>query len=386
MKSIKKNFTLMLALAISIMFISTKPIYASAGPYLVINHVPVTGGAKPLLDKGTTLVPIRVISETLGAELDWNPDTEQIRIYTTGSSIEMTIGDPNVKVNGQAQTLAVAPTIDKGSTMLPIRFVGEALNCTVSWDNAKNTAYITSPNLAKAELPNFSHDPWGRKVKTSNLPKNAVIFPYIAEDVPNWAYENINMTHTALASSKGLMHLPKEFFYSGYNHAQVVDVLNRHFDTVLNLDYRTINKDEFKSYVNEVFSDKSFEKTGFSGAEWADTYVDYVVDNKITTTGSAIIMPEAFWVNNANDLIISAWVNLEVTSQDLVDSRLVFQDFGNFPTSGLRSGVFPSTQTNQKYEGLVQFRMFGNKIDYRTNSIVDQIHPQVNGFGGAYIQ
>ena len=144
--------------------------------------------------------------------------------------------------------------------------------------------------------------------------------------------------------------------------------------------YQTINKEDFKTYARESFFANSFTSTGYTSSEWADTYVDYVVRNKIMTKGSATILPEMFWTNHLNQSIVSAWVNLEVIGHDLSDNSLMFQDFGSFPS---RSIPLPSTKIATVYEGLVQFRMIGDKIDYMTNSVIRQIHPSSNGFGGA---
>lgn len=383
MTKISKISRLLIAALISVSAINMTPVYGNTDPHLLINHLPATGDAKPILKDGATLVPIRVISETLGSIVHWDQRTKKISISHAETVIEMTLDNPQVKVDGAFQTITTPPMIHNGSTMLPIRFVGEALDAQVHWDNTKKTASVISSDIPEAQIPDFTSDAWGREVKTKNLANNAVIFPYTLETVPNWVYENINMTDIALASKSGVKQIPKDFFSSDYDFDQAVKVLDKHFDTVLNIDYKTIDRAQFKNYIDETFSDKSFKAKGFSNIEWASAYVDYVKDNKIATEGSAVVLPEMFWANNAGEVIVSAWVTLKVTNQEIANPRLVFKDFGNFPYNP-PSGRFPTTKTGHQYEGLVQFKMIDYKVDYSTNAIIDQIHPEAKGFGGAY--
>lgn len=379
----KKICGFFIALVISLSMINVTPIYANSQINLTINYVPITSGAKPIITKGSTLVPIRIISETLGANVQWNPKTKQVSISNPDTTINMTIGNPKVKVNDLLQTIPAAPVIHKGSTMLPIRFVGEALDATVNWDSQTRTVSVLGRDLAQAPKPDFTVDPWGRKVRTSNLPKNAGIFPYMVEDVPNWVYEKINMTSPSLTSGSGIGKFPKELFSSQYDYQPAIDLLESHFERVLNVNHKTIDQIDFKNYVQSAFNDQSFASTGFSNMEWAGAFVDHVISNKIISKGSAKILPEMFWTNSLGETIVHAWVELQVLQQG-PKGQGGFQDFGGFPSNESLTGIYPHLVTNKKYQGLVQFRLIDNEIDYNTNSIGSQIHPEPNGFGGAY--
>lgn len=370
-------------LAISTGLVNITPIYANSQVKLVINYVPITSGAKPMISKGSTLVPIRIISETLGANVQWNPKTKQVSISNPDTTIHMTIGNPKVKVNDELQTISAPPIIHKGSTMLPIRFVGEALDSMVNWDSQTRTVSVLGRDLAEAPSPDFEEDPWGRKVRTSNLPSNAGIFPYMVEDVPNWVYEKINMTSPTLTSGSGIGKFPKEFFNSNYDYDATIDMLENHFKIVLDVNHKTIDRLEFKNHVQAAFNDKSFASAGFSNIEWTGAFVDHIVANKIITKGSAQILPEMFWTNSLGETVVYAWVKLEVLQQG-PKGQGGFQDFGGFPSSESLTGIYPHLYTNKEYQGLVQFKLINNEIDYNTNSIGSQIHPESNGFGGAY--
>jgi N-acetylmuramoyl-L-alanine amidase len=121
---------------------------------LQIDGQAVATDMDPFILNGRTLVPARVVSETLGANVDWNADTQQVTVTSGDTTIILTIGSPNALVNGETVALPdnVAPVlvrVDGGSrTMVPVRFVSEQLGADVDWDNDSRTVLITSPQAA----------------------------------------------------------------------------------------------------------------------------------------------------------------------------------------------------------------------------------------------
>lgn len=80
---------------------------------------------------GSTLVPMRGIFEKLGATISWKADTRTVTATKDGTSIIIRIGSKTATINGKAVTLAAPATIINGSTMVPLRFVSEALGSGV---------------------------------------------------------------------------------------------------------------------------------------------------------------------------------------------------------------------------------------------------------------
>jgi hypothetical protein len=97
---------------------------------------------------GSTLVPMRGIFEALGAKITWKADTSTVTATKDGTSIIIQIGSKTATINGKAVTLAAPATIINGSTMVPLRFVSEALGSGVKWDGKTNTATIKSAGAA----------------------------------------------------------------------------------------------------------------------------------------------------------------------------------------------------------------------------------------------
>lgn len=111
----------------------TGPVWASP-INLRINNQLIAPTVEPFEQDGTTLVPIRIVSENLGAKVGWNSKTKTITIIHEDTEIILTIGSKAAQVNGITKALSLAPQINGDTTMVPIRFVSENLKCIVNWD------------------------------------------------------------------------------------------------------------------------------------------------------------------------------------------------------------------------------------------------------------
>ena len=90
-----------------------------------------------------TMVPIRIISESLGASVDYNVVNNQqiITIRSEEGEITLVIGRKSYTLDNVSYKMDTAPVIVNERTMVPIRFISEALNCNVEWDQ-KNLRVI----------------------------------------------------------------------------------------------------------------------------------------------------------------------------------------------------------------------------------------------------
>ena len=97
-----------------------------------------------------TLVPVRIISEHMGASVTWKQDTQQVQIENGRTSILLTIGSAEATVNGQTvqlydgvpATMAAIGSLTR--TMVPLRFVSEQLGAQVEFDNDTSTVLIST--------------------------------------------------------------------------------------------------------------------------------------------------------------------------------------------------------------------------------------------------
>ena len=101
-----------------------------------VDNEAVIYDAAPVIRNDRTLVPIRIVTETLGGKVDWNGVTKEVTLHIDGKEIKMTVGKTLEKYG-------VAPVIIDGRTFVPVRFVADELGATVAWDDATKTVTIT---------------------------------------------------------------------------------------------------------------------------------------------------------------------------------------------------------------------------------------------------
>lgn len=102
----------------------------------------------------TTLVPLRVISEGLGADVDWDESENTITVEKDGNVISLQIGSTTATINGKAYALPAAAEIKDDTAMVPIRFISEALNANVVWDKDTMKVTISDYEEALAKIDN----------------------------------------------------------------------------------------------------------------------------------------------------------------------------------------------------------------------------------------
>ncbi len=98
----------------------------------------------PVIENGRTLVQMRGIFEALGAEITWDDTTKTVTGKKDNTEVTLQIGNTSAKVNGKDVILDVPAKIISARTMVPLRFVSEALDCEVDWDDTSKTVIISS--------------------------------------------------------------------------------------------------------------------------------------------------------------------------------------------------------------------------------------------------
>lgn len=115
-------------------------------PYMTVNgtkkEIDPGRGTAPVIVKGRTLLPIRAVIETMGGSVAWNDTARTVTIKLKTTTIVLTIDKKQATVNGKAKEMDVAPQIINGRTMVPLRFVTEALGAAVDWNADTKTVTI----------------------------------------------------------------------------------------------------------------------------------------------------------------------------------------------------------------------------------------------------
>lgn len=103
---------------------------------IIINGENLSFDQPPYIENGVTKVPMRKVFEALGAAVEYDEDTRKITAYKDDIVIELVIGSSTAKVNGKEIILTTDVEIKNGTTMVPLRFVSEALGSEVLWNGA----------------------------------------------------------------------------------------------------------------------------------------------------------------------------------------------------------------------------------------------------------
>lgn len=104
----------------------------------------------PVIVNNRTLVPLRFIAEGLGSKVDWNPTNQSITVTLNNSIITLWVNQKLANVNGKFVNLDVAPSIHKGRTMVPIRFISENFGMNVNYDSKTKQISVTTKSSSNS--------------------------------------------------------------------------------------------------------------------------------------------------------------------------------------------------------------------------------------------
>jgi plastocyanin len=107
---------------------------------IIVNGQYVTFDQPPIERSGRVFVPLRGVFERLGASVVY--DNGLINATGNGRNIQLHIGSTEATVNGQATTLDVAPFLVGARTLVPLRFISESLGASVNYDGNSQTVTV----------------------------------------------------------------------------------------------------------------------------------------------------------------------------------------------------------------------------------------------------
>jgi len=113
---------------------------------ITLNGAPIATDVAPYVDSNNrTMVPARFVSEALGADVSWDEATETVTIKKTGTTITLKIGSDTLYKNGAATKMDTAAVLTEERTFVPVRFIAEALGLKVEWDEENMTVKLSTP-------------------------------------------------------------------------------------------------------------------------------------------------------------------------------------------------------------------------------------------------
>ena len=139
----------------------------------VVNGKETSLLSPPTVIQNTTLLPLRfVANEVVGAQVEWNSETQTVTITKNGTVVQVTIGSHTAMIDGLPVELEVTPMIKDGVTLLPVRFISEAFDIQVEFEST--TKVITLTEKIKASVPVVDEKPNEKPIASFVVPQDYV--------------------------------------------------------------------------------------------------------------------------------------------------------------------------------------------------------------------
>jgi hypothetical protein len=134
---------------VAVTVLSTKLIQMQVGAKAaLVNGQSVALQSAPVIKNGTTLVPLRFVAETFGITPVWDGVFQIIDLPLGTRMVRLQIGQRFAAVDGKRVSLDAAPVILGGVTMVPLRFIADTLGADTQWEAATRTIVIVYPRAS----------------------------------------------------------------------------------------------------------------------------------------------------------------------------------------------------------------------------------------------
>ncbi|GIP24154.1 hypothetical protein [Paenibacillus sp. J22TS3] len=224
---------------------------------------------------------------------------------------------------------------------------------TASIETTSLIATASSTPAIEQEKNDASKDPWGRAIRTTNLPKNYKDFPYILEHIPNVMYEGKHKFKFGEILTPA--QFAKESDYSTKTMSKWGDMVEQYGNQILNVDYRTIDQkwaDKVLAVQNQqnIMVRKNLLK-----------YVSWVKKNHIRIEGKLTAEPSTASMGEGNFFMMARF-KFKIISYDKNKDYIIYDDW--FTNNRLKE-----IAKNVEYEGFTDIQ-----LDLTTyNGTLDQV-------------
>ncbi len=251
------SFILGVAIAVSAL---PMHIFANDEIKILLNLEPVEFDQPPLIENGRTLVPFRAILEAMGITVNWNAEEKTITCAKDEKIVSLTIGSNKMIVNDSPVLLDVSPKVVNGRTLVPLRAVSESFNANVDWSSETKTVSIATNLLPLNEItPEFEQEILNsqtsiKQIEITDDNSNVLI---IASVEP----ENFKLSEKAQKIVDKTVPTPEEFLNEsldlcGYKGENGLDELKSEAKEMLEIRGKDFEPLEFMQNYNAFEKDK----------------------------------------------------------------------------------------------------------------------------------
>ncbi|HBQ28842.1 MAG TPA: hypothetical protein DD719_05525 [Desulfotomaculum sp.] len=154
-----------------------------AGTKVLVNGAPLALDVAPLVEQGRLLIPLRAIAEALGAVVKWKEAGESIMVTKGEVSVRLKIGSNTAYKNNIKINLEAPLRITGGRTLAPLRLVSETLGAKVAWEENSRKVIITY-------IVPASHQDMAEEVTVNLLTANQADVEKDLSDLLFWSFQN----------------------------------------------------------------------------------------------------------------------------------------------------------------------------------------------------
>jgi len=176
---------------------------AQPAPQVYLNGTPLRLETAPIQQNGRTLVPMRDIFEALGATVNYNSLNQSIAAQKGTTIVRMALGTRNATLNNVPVRLDAPAQAYYGRTMVPLRFVSEALGADVSFNGATRIVSINAAGVTNSGGTQVAG------IRQISIPAQSVVPVELDEDISSaTAYKGQKFTATVVSERLGDSEFP----------------------------------------------------------------------------------------------------------------------------------------------------------------------------------
>ncbi|WP_054941309.1 N-acetylmuramoyl-L-alanine amidase [Paenibacillus ihuae] len=142
-----KKFAFMLLLMLFVLIFPEHGQAAAGNNQIFLDGKELTAGQEVPVENvnSSIMVPLRMIAENLGYKVGWNQTSKTVTIEQQGKTVKLIVDQTTASVDDKTVILTIAPINRSGTTLVPIRFISEQFGLTVSWDNTQKIVNLITP-------------------------------------------------------------------------------------------------------------------------------------------------------------------------------------------------------------------------------------------------
>ncbi|MCD8181353.1 MAG: copper amine oxidase N-terminal domain-containing protein [Firmicutes bacterium] len=175
-----------------------------------VDGAQLTFDVNPIIEDGRTLVPLRAIFEALGAQVEWDGETQTATAIRGTNVVKVTIDSNTLYKNGATVELDVPAKIVDDRTLVPVRAVSEGLDAEVEWDGDAKSVIITTTAAStepaeKAELTDEDME-----ILKSLAP--TMRYEFEQSTLPSYVFENADSIYELLGDNETFLKTVTEIW------------------------------------------------------------------------------------------------------------------------------------------------------------------------------